>query len=139
MTATTNIDEIERPMRPSLRKGWRRRCPKCGEGALFNGYLSVKDACANCGQAFHHHRADDGPAYLTIVIVGHYYMIIVVFIALGVAEELTVVQLMWNGRTVNPDEWAIAARRATVQLSGNKFLTGSALACDQHCGIGRSN
>lgn len=36
----------------------------------MRGYLSVRDTCAVCGEAFHHHRADDGPAYLTILIVG---------------------------------------------------------------------
>ena len=34
-------------------------------------YLKVRDRCENCGEALHHHRADDGPAYLTILVVGH--------------------------------------------------------------------
>ncbi len=51
--------------------GWRKRCPNCGKGALLNGYLKVSDQCTQCGQDLHHHRADDGPAYLTILIVGH--------------------------------------------------------------------
>ena len=38
---------------------------------MFSGYLKVADDCSQCGQPFHHHRADDGPAYLTIVVVGH--------------------------------------------------------------------
>jgi len=38
---------------------------------MFQGYLKVVDACSTCGQELHHHRADDGPAYLTILIVGH--------------------------------------------------------------------
>jgi uncharacterized protein (DUF983 family) len=37
----------------------------------MHGYLKVRDNCAICGEALHHHRADDGPAYLTILIVGH--------------------------------------------------------------------
>ncbi len=35
------------------------------------GYLKVHDACAVCDEPLHHHRADDGPAYLTILFVGH--------------------------------------------------------------------
>jgi len=61
----------ERAMRPSLRRGWRRRCPNCGQGSVLRGYLQVRDACPDCGEALFHHRADDGPAYLTILIVGH--------------------------------------------------------------------
>jgi len=48
---------------------------------MLRGYLKVRDACPVCGEAFHHHRADDGPAYLTILIVGHLMapLILVVF------------------------------------------------------------
>ncbi|MFV0359053.1 DUF983 domain-containing protein [Tropicimonas sp.] len=58
-------------MKQALLRGWRRRCPNCGQGRLFSGYLKVADHCDICGEAFHHHRADDGPAYLTILLVGH--------------------------------------------------------------------
>ncbi|MEL6169244.1 MAG: DUF983 domain-containing protein [Pseudomonadota bacterium] len=61
----------ERPLWPALRAGFSRRCPKCGSGPLMQGYLKVRHDCPVCGQPFHHHRADDGPAYLTILIVGH--------------------------------------------------------------------
>ena len=61
----------ERPLAPALRQGWRRRCPHCGTGAMLEGYLTVRQSCAACGEALHHQRADDGPAYLTILIVGH--------------------------------------------------------------------
>ena len=61
----------ERELRPALLRGWRRRCPNCGSGPMLKGYLQVRDICAVCDEAMHHHRADDGPAYLTILIVGH--------------------------------------------------------------------
>lgn len=64
-------EPAERPVKPAMLRGWRRRCPNCGKGKLFQGYLTVRDGCSVCGQVFHHHRADDGPAYLTILIVGH--------------------------------------------------------------------
>jgi uncharacterized protein (DUF983 family) len=38
---------------------------------MLKGYLKVRDECAICGEEMHHHRADDGPAYLTILLVGH--------------------------------------------------------------------
>jgi uncharacterized protein (DUF983 family) len=63
-------DEI-RPVGRSLGRGFRRRCPRCGTGPMMRGYLKVRDECALCGESLHHHRADDGPAYLTILIVGH--------------------------------------------------------------------
>lgn len=55
----------------AMRRGALGRCPHCGEGHLFKGFLSVAPACDSCGEAFHHHRADDLPAYIVIAIVGH--------------------------------------------------------------------
>ena len=58
----------ERETWPALVKGFRCKCPKCGEGKLLHSYLKVNDHCANCGQELFHHRADDGPAYLSILV-----------------------------------------------------------------------
>ena len=62
----------ERKVRPAMLRGWRRRCPNCGRGPMMKSYLKVREACPVCDQELGaHHRADDGPAYLTILIVGH--------------------------------------------------------------------
>ncbi len=56
---------------PAIRKGLLGLCPACGAGRIFRAYLKVNDACPQCGEELHHHRADDAPPYLTIVVVGH--------------------------------------------------------------------
>jgi uncharacterized protein (DUF983 family) len=61
----------QRTIMPALRRGWQRKCPNCGAGPLLKSYLKVNDTCTVCREEFFHHRADDGPAYLTILIVGH--------------------------------------------------------------------
>jgi uncharacterized protein (DUF983 family) len=61
----------KRALWPALARGWRRRCPNCGSGPLLKSYLKVNNSCAVCREELHHHKADDGPAYLTILIVGH--------------------------------------------------------------------
>ena len=61
----------ERQVKQAMWRGALGRCPACGKGKLFTGYLTVNDHCANCGEELHHHRADDGPAYMTILLVGH--------------------------------------------------------------------
>ncbi|MGR3436500.1 MAG: DUF983 domain-containing protein [Shimia sp.] len=38
---------------------------------MLEGYLAVRPACPSCGEALHHHRADDGPAWVTMLLVGH--------------------------------------------------------------------
>lgn len=69
MTDTVHIQERE--TWPAIVNGWKRKCPSCGNGPMLKGYLGVRKACPVCKEDFHHHRADDGPAYLTILIVGH--------------------------------------------------------------------
>lgn len=56
---------------PVLLRGAYGRCPNCGKGRLFSSYLKQVDACSVCGEAFGHIRAEDGPAWLTIMLVGH--------------------------------------------------------------------
>ena len=54
-----------------LRRGFLGRCPNCGKGRMFGSFLKVNQSCAVCGEELYHHRADDFPAYLVILIVGH--------------------------------------------------------------------
>lgn len=61
----------DRPLGRSIRRGLGGRCPNCGKGHLLQGYLRLAPACPVCGEDLSAARADDGPAYLTILIVGH--------------------------------------------------------------------
>lgn len=67
----TLAHDADRDTKQATWKGWRGKCPNCGQGRIMKGYLKVHHSCTVCGQEFHHHRADDGPAYLTILVVGH--------------------------------------------------------------------
>ncbi|NNE87277.1 MAG: DUF983 domain-containing protein [Silicimonas sp.] len=69
--APTQAAHVDRNVRSAMLRGWRRKCPQCGTGPMMKAYLKVRDTCPVCDEELHHHRADDGPAYLTILIVGH--------------------------------------------------------------------
>jgi uncharacterized protein (DUF983 family) len=58
----------ERPVWPAIAKGLRHRCPRCGDGRLYARYLALVPACPACGEDLSHARADDGPAYLSILV-----------------------------------------------------------------------
>ncbi|MEL7272494.1 MAG: DUF983 domain-containing protein [Pseudomonadota bacterium] len=64
-------DKAERPILPAVIKGVKCRCPRCGEGQLFNKWLKVAPACNHCGEELHYEKAQDLPPYITIMIVGH--------------------------------------------------------------------
>lgn len=61
----------ERDTRQAMRRGFMLRCPRCGEGAVLHSYLKVHDKCYECDLDLRLARADDGPAYFTILLVGH--------------------------------------------------------------------
>ena len=81
-TRETGLIE-KRDVWAAMKRGFRGRCPRCGEGKLFRAFLKVDSNCSACGLDFTPHRADDLPAYLVIVIVGHF----VVPIALMIETE----------------------------------------------------
>lgn len=49
--------------------GLRCVCPRCGEGALFSGFLKVAPACESCGLEFNFADSGDGPAVFVIFAV----------------------------------------------------------------------
>lgn len=69
----------DRPTKQAILRGLRCKCPSCGEGDLFQRYLKVANTCSVCGEELFHHRADDGPAYLTILVVGHILAVVIHF------------------------------------------------------------
>ena len=54
-----------------LRRGLRRKCPNCGHGFAFNGYLALRSQCEVCEHPIGEYRCDDAPPYFTIFLVGH--------------------------------------------------------------------
>ena len=58
------IDESGRqwPRRPAHETGVRGRCPRCGEGHIFDGFLTVRDHCEVCALDYSYADPADGPA-----------------------------------------------------------------------------
>jgi uncharacterized protein (DUF983 family) len=78
-----------RPLWPAIKRGLMGRCPHCGEGKLFHAFVKTVDRCEVCGEEISHHRADDLPAYLVIVLVGH------IVLSGFMAVEMTTFWPMW--------------------------------------------
>lgn len=93
----TSVQQSAQPMsaREALWRGFRCRCPKCGEGKMFRAFLKVADNCPNCGEELHHHRADDFPAYLVIIVVGHILVPIVLAVETEFAPAMWVHWALW--------------------------------------------
>lgn len=61
----------QRSVATAMKRGFLNSCPNCGNGRLFHAFAKPVDHCEACGEAMHHQRADDFPAYLVVFIVGH--------------------------------------------------------------------
>lgn len=59
------------PLGQALWRGAANRCPICGRGQVFRGFLRVVDRCGACEAPLGTLRADDAPPYFTIFLVGH--------------------------------------------------------------------
>jgi uncharacterized protein (DUF983 family) len=55
----------------ALLRGLFRKCPCCGKGKAFRGYLKIVDVCDTCQTPLGLYPCDDGPAYITMLLVGH--------------------------------------------------------------------
>ncbi len=119
--------------------GFRSKCPNCGSGRLFGKYLKVSDHCGECGEEFHHHRADDFPAYLVMIVVGHtivpvilavetayspaYWLQLLIWLPLALASSLALLQptkgaivgLQWQ---MGMHGFEAARKRRRTQLAG---------------------
>ena len=82
------------PLLPTaMGRGLMGRCPACGKGRLFDGFLRVVAQCTNCGAPLGLARADDAPPYFTILIVGH-----IVIPAMLITQKL-----------YDPSNWTLSA------------------------------
>ena len=84
-----NHDQAQFPPVEPVQSGLKGRCPRCGEGRLFRGFLSVALRCANCGLDYGFADSGDGPAVFVTLIIG--------FVVVGLA--------LWTDITFNPPLW----------------------------------
>ena len=92
------------------------KCPRCGEGRLYDGFLKLADRCDHCGLDYGFADAGDGPAVFVIMIVG--------FLATG--------GVLWTEFTLEPPFWVhiVVWGPLTVALSliGLYWLKGGLVA-----------
>lgn len=64
---TPHPDSTRRTRAPLLVAALGARCPRCGKGRLFEGYLRIARACSNCGLTFAGSDTGDGPAFFIML------------------------------------------------------------------------
>lgn len=82
-------------VRQAMTHGFFGRCPNCGGGKMFRAFLKVADECPACSEPLHHQRADDFPAYIVIVLVGHIVVPLVLAVETAWAPPTWVHMVIW--------------------------------------------
>lgn len=80
--------------------GLKSRCPRCGEGHLFEGFLKVSDKCESCGLDFDFADSGDGPAVLIIIVAGAIVMVLWAIVEALFHPPVAVHLLIWIPTTI---------------------------------------
>jgi len=115
-----------------LRRGLCRRCPACGKGQLFCGYLEVRPVCAVCGNDNEQYPSDDFAPYVTMFLVLHLMVPLLVLadrawemsvwfegvLATPIFSMATLAMLPFAKGGVIGLAWAVDVKRSTTPISG---------------------
>lgn len=107
-------------------RGLADRCPVCGQGRIFSGYLRVVPLCSACHAPLGTARADDAPPYFTIFLVGH----------------IIIPLLLWTERSFTPSLWILMAiflpLTTVLSLAVIRPIKGATVGLMLHFGLAKS-
>lgn len=95
-----HADRAHYPPQDAMRTGLAGRCPRCGQGRLFKGFLATRPACSNCGLSFDFADSGDGPAVFIIMIVGFIVVGLVLAVEMTFRPPIWLHMLLWLPLTV---------------------------------------
>jgi uncharacterized protein (DUF983 family) len=108
-----------------LPRALKGRCPACGSAPLFRAFLKPEDHCRACGQDWTHQQADDFPAYIVILLLGHVLVPIVVSVNMAFSPSLVAQMLFWPTLTavlaivmIQPVKGAVIAWQWAKRMHG---------------------
>ena len=75
--------------------GIKGRCPRCGKGALFNGFIDLKNKCSNCDLDYDFADSGDGPAVFIMLIVGFLIVGLAIYVEVNYRPDYWVHAVLW--------------------------------------------
>lgn len=89
-------DFPELTMGEVVRLGFRGRCPRCGAGRIFSGYLKIADACPVCGLGLTGSDVGDGPVVPAMLLIGAVIVGLALYVELTFEPPLWVHAVLWT-------------------------------------------
>ena len=84
-----------RPGGSPISTGLRCKCPRCGRGPLYAGYLTVAERCSVCGTDLGKADSGDGPAVFIIFILGFLVVPLALLLEAQLAPPMWVHMVVW--------------------------------------------
>jgi uncharacterized protein (DUF983 family) len=78
-----------------IMQGLACRCPRCGKGKLFQGFLTLRSRCEQCGLDYSFADAGDGPAVFVILIAGFVVVFAALIVEFAYQPPVWVHVLLW--------------------------------------------
>ena len=88
-------EDADYPPIDPVSSGLKGRCPRCGEGRLFQGYLGVRPRCGVCGLDYSFADSADGPAVFVILIMGFVIVGLALWLEVSYGPPLWLHFLIW--------------------------------------------
>lgn len=121
----THRQSEERDLGSALARGAKGHCPACGKAALFGRFLKPVGHCPACGQNWTLHSADDMPAYLVVLVIGHVIVPLIVAANLRFDIPMGAQMALWPGMAlilsllmIQPAKGAVIAFQWAKRMHG---------------------
>ena len=90
-----------------LKRGFSKKCPKCGNSPIFLSYIKTYKSCKSCGIKFSNYKSDDGPAYCTIFLVGHFLIPLILIVEKKFSPSIIFQMILWPFLTIISCLWLL--------------------------------
>ena len=90
-----NSAKHDHSLREAAQRGLLGRCPRCGKGTLFAGFLTVAPRCENCGLDFAFADSADGPAFFVMSFAGFVVVLAALVVEVAYQPPYWVHALLW--------------------------------------------
>ncbi len=111
------MNEPDRARYPTLdpvSTGLKGRCPRCGEGRLFDGYLTLGKGCSQCGLDYGFADAGDGPAVFVILIIGFIVVGLALWLEVSYSPPIWLQLILWIPLTIGLCLWLLRALKGVL-------------------------
>jgi uncharacterized protein (DUF983 family) len=98
----------------SALRGIACRCPRCGKGKLYAGFLDLRPSCTSCGLDYAFIDAGDGPAVFVIMIAGAIVVACALIVEVKYQPPFWVHAALWAPLTLAVTLWPLRAMKSLL-------------------------